>query len=111
MHDGGDDVLLAVKLLCEPIGFFIESAGVFVPAVLLKVFRVHVEDHLVKDLGVGLESAKRNLALIDKLIQIFVIRQISAALERDIHGRAGEIDVHVFIGFVFPFDVSLKLAD
>ena len=81
MHDGGEDVLRAVFLLGEAEDLLIEAAGVFIAAVFLEVRGVHIEDHLVEELGIRLQAAQGYSAVLDHLIQGRVIGQISAALE------------------------------
>ena len=55
VHDGGKDVLLSVQLAGKAVGFPVELLGELVAAVLLEVICVHVQNHLVIDVGVFLQ--------------------------------------------------------
>ena len=111
VHDGGEDVLRAVFLLREAEDLRIETAGVVITAVFLKVGRVHIEDHFVEEFGVRLQAAQRDGTVLDHLIQGRVIGQVSAALEVDVPGRLREIHVHVFVVLIFSLDMALRFAD
>ena len=42
VHNGGEDIVLAVHLYGKPIGFFIKPSGIFIAAVSFKVVGVDV---------------------------------------------------------------------
>ena len=63
VHNCRHNVVLAVNLTAEAIGFLVELPGIFVAAVLLKVPCVHINDQLIEDGCTGFLPSCRDFAL------------------------------------------------
>ena len=111
MHDRRQHFFFSVFLHRKPIGFFIELNRILIPAVIFKVLGINIHDHLIKDFGVWTQATQRDLLIVDHLLQLLVVCQITAILEMDIHRGTGQIHIHIGVAFIFPFVVSFCLAD
>ena len=110
MHDGGDNVLLSIFLLGEVERLFIKPAGIFIAAVFLEIGGVHIEDHFIEHLCILLQAPERDTVFFHQLIQMGVVGH-AAALVVNIHGRPGQIDIHIFVALVLAFDMALGFPD
>ena len=111
MHDGGDNVLLAIFLLGEVERLFIKPTGIFIAAAFLEIGGVHIEDHFIEHLCILLQAPERDTAFFHQLIQMGVVGQIAAALVVDIHWCPGQIDIHIFVALVLALDMALGFPD
>ena len=107
VHNRRHDVLLAVNLTAEAIGFLVELLGVFVSTVLLKVPCVHINDQLVENGCTGFLSSCRDFAIINEPLEILVVGQTARVLEVNIAGNSLGIHIEICVAFVLALVVSL----
>lgn len=88
VHNRRHDVLLAVNLTAEAVGFLVELLGIFVAAVFFKVPCVHINDQLIEDRCTGFLSSCGDFALINKPLKILVVGQTARILEVNIASGA-----------------------
>ena len=107
VHNCRHDVLLAVNLAAETVGFFIELIGIFVAAVFLKVLCVHINDQLVEDGCTGFLSSCGDFALVNEPLEILVVGQTARVLEVNIAGNLLGVYIEICVAFILALIVSL----
>ena len=111
VHHRREDILLpADDLHRRPVRFLIELSGVFVPAVVVEVGGVHVEDQFPEEVGVLLESPGG-----DRFLRLHPVEDLrvpcSRGFEMYVHGRPLRHYVLVDVGFLLPLVVPLDVRD
>ena len=67
VHDRRDDVFLAVNPTGETVCFFVKCPRILIAAPFLKILRVHINNHLIKERGVFSQSSCGDFALVNEL--------------------------------------------
>ena len=107
VHNCRHNVVLAVNLTAEAIGFLVELLGVFVSTVLLKVPCVHINDQLIKDRCAGFLSSCGDFALVNEPLEILVVGQTARVLEVNIAGNSLGVHIEICVVFILALIVSL----
>lgn len=69
VHDRRDDVFLAVNPTGETVCFFVKCPRILIAAPFLKILRVHINNHLIKERGVFSQSSCGDFALVNELLK------------------------------------------
>ena len=107
VHNRRHDVLLAVNLAAEAVGFLVELLGIFVAAVFLKVPCVYINDQFVKDCCTGFLSSCGDFALVNEPLEILIVGQTARVLEVNIAGNLLGVHIEICVTFILALVVSL----
>ena len=59
VHHGGEDVFFPIHFYRKTVGFFLKAFRKFITTMLFKIVAVDIQNHLIVNLGILLQPAKR----------------------------------------------------